>query len=83
MPDDPELPEYVRLCPMCKGAGEYEQTYNLGCGMGFMPLEGGCEICGKYKRYGQLGPGYVYKATCEPVGDSVVAQIESMRRAHG
>lgn len=79
---DPELPEYVRLCPMCEGAGKYEQTYTAGCGMGYYRSNGNCEICGKHKRYGQIGPGYVYKATNEPVGDSVVAQIETMRRAH-
>jgi hypothetical protein len=78
-----ELPEYVRICGACNGTGEYEQNYNLGCGQGFLRSTGACELCGKHKRYGRPGPGFVYKATGEPVGDSVVAQIENARRAHG
>lgn len=67
------LPEYVKKCPMCDGAGQYEQTYNAGCGMGYFKSLGPCAMCGDGDPW--RGVGYVYKATGKPVGASVLAQI--------
>ena len=33
------------VCPVCKGAGEYRQTYTAGCGMGSYQSTGSCDWC--------------------------------------
>lgn len=39
-------PQFLaKLCWSCNGAGEYRQTYNLGCGMGSMKMMGCCDHC--------------------------------------
>lgn len=83
MADIITLPDYVEPCPYCNATGEAEQSYTRGCGMGYSRMMGSCPMCGKHESFGRPGPGYIYKATCEPVGTSVVAQIETMRSAHG
>lgn len=75
---DLKLPEFVEVCPCCNKSGETEQTFNAGCGMGYYRSMGSCPMCGKREMYGRPGPGFIYKATCEPVGASVVEQIRSM-----
>jgi hypothetical protein len=35
----------ARICPVCNGHGEYEQTYNAGCGMGLYQVTGPCSYC--------------------------------------
>lgn len=72
------LPDYVEKCSWCNGTGQYEQTYTAGCGMGYFRSLGPCERCGKGDSW--KGVGYVYKATGQPVGASVVAQIEGASR---
>jgi hypothetical protein len=75
---DMRLPEFVRMCGACDGTGEYEQMYTSGCGGGYYLSKGNCEFCGRHSRYGDRGPGYVYIATGEPVGESVLALIRAM-----
>ena len=33
------------VCDICKGHGEYKQTYTAGCGMGSYRSTGGCDYC--------------------------------------
>lgn len=40
-----ELPELVRLCGSCGGAGQYKQTYTAGCGGGSYQSMGPCDRC--------------------------------------
>lgn len=65
------LPEYVTVCPMCKGEGEYPQTYTAGCGGGYYKTLGKCDYCD--------GMRYRYKGSFRegggPVTSSVLAQI--------
>lgn len=35
-----------RLCGVCDGAGEYEQLWTAGCGMGYYRAMGDCDHCG-------------------------------------
>lgn len=64
---DRTLPEYIRVCPLCEGTGRYG-------------IQRPCQICGKHTHYGRPGPGYVYRATNEPVGQSVLEQIKSLEK---
>lgn len=66
------LPEFVELCPVCKGEKGYNQTYTAGCGMGAYVAWGKCSLC--------KGAGYTYKGSSQPVPESVVAQIEHQAR---
>lgn len=68
-----KLPTYVEVCGICDGKGEYEQTYTAGCGGGYYRSSGPCWKCGKGEPW--KGVGYVYKATGEPVPQSVLNQI--------
>jgi DnaJ-class molecular chaperone len=70
-PSKPPLPAWVRECRACKGAGQYPQLYNAGCGMGLYRSMGPCGCC--------KGTGYLY-LTGDPVPSSVVNQIEQARR---
>ena len=35
----------AELCWRCDGVGEYDQLYNMGCGMGMSNWKGDCEYC--------------------------------------
>lgn len=35
----------AELCDVCKGRGEYEQTFTNGCGMGYSRMRSGCDYC--------------------------------------
>jgi hypothetical protein len=41
------LPEgfCARICPLCDGEGQRQQTYTRGCGMGYSTMVGGCDYC--------------------------------------
>lgn len=69
-----ELPEYVRICGMCEGKGQYVQTYTIGCGMGYTEMMGRCDACD--------GTGYRYKDSAKRGGVpwSVVEQIRNAQR---
>ena len=41
----PKGMDNVRICLLCNGAGEREQSYNLGCGLGFSRFVGKCDHC--------------------------------------
>lgn len=69
------LPEYIKICPLCDGAGEYRQTYTAGCGRGYYQSMGPCSMCGPGEAW--KGAGYVYKATNKPAPRSVVEQIRA------
>lgn len=58
------LPEYARICPLCEGT----RVYPLNT---FTP----CEMCRFPGRAFECA-GYIYKATAQPVPESVVQQIE-------
>lgn len=36
----------ARLCGVCGGAGEHEQLWTAGCGMGYYRAMGDCDHCG-------------------------------------
>lgn len=72
------LPEYVEVCPVCNGAGEYEQTYTAGCGGGYYRSLGPCECCTEKGRGYWKGCGYVYKETGLPIPRSVWEQIKQL-----
>lgn len=40
-----ELPTLVYACSVCKGMGQYEQSYNAGCGFGMYRSMGPCDFC--------------------------------------
>ena len=42
---DVKLPSLVEICPLCKGEGQYRQTYNAGCGQGMFETIGRCDCC--------------------------------------
>ena len=73
------LPEYVTL-PAVSWIRRNHATMRgpAGCGGGYYKSLGSCEMCGKHTKYGRPGPGYIYRETGEPVGESVLAQIRSM-----
>ena len=73
------LPEYVEICPACNGAGEYEQTYNAGCGGGLYKSIGPCDYCAHPKRF-MTGLGYRMKNR-SVVPDSVINQIVIMNKS--
>lgn len=56
----------AKLCEVCKGAGEYEQTYIVGCGGGSYRSVGRCDWC---KKKAGLIVGR------EPASESVVNQV--------
>jgi hypothetical protein len=60
------LPEYVHKCSWCDGAGQYRQTYTVGCGGGSYRTMGSCDNCD--------GIGLVY-FDGGPVPPSVIDQI--------
>jgi DnaJ-class molecular chaperone len=64
-----KLPDLVRVCKVCNGDGQYEQTYNAGCGFGLYRSMGRCDFC--------RGQGYVY-LNGEPIPISVTNQIKVM-----
>ena len=53
-------PEYVEECPVCKGEGEYRQTYTAGCGNGSFMMTGPCSHC-KHPDVFMKGLGYRMK----------------------
>lgn len=68
-----KLPEYVEVCPVCKGEGEYIQYYSAGCGGGSYESVGPCDYCktpGSYK-----GLGFRMKASVS-MPDSVINQLK-------
>lgn len=69
------LPEYVEPCWACDGAGEREQSYTAGCGMGYYRTTGPCDHCRPRGSRHYNGQGYVYKETGTPVPDSVLIQM--------
>lgn len=74
-----KLPEYVMKCPLCGGHGQYEQTYNAGCGGGLYRSMGRCDNCTpEGPPYYHTGVGFVYKHDGRPVPSSVIAQIRTM-----
>ncbi|MCW3783563.1 hypothetical protein [Defluviimonas salinarum] len=79
--EDDDLPDYVRRCGACDGAGEYPQRYTAGCGMGYYTSMGRCDVCrdpddgSNWK-----GVGLLYRDTGKPVPKSVVIQIENARQ---
>lgn len=75
---DDQIPEYISRCGLCDGAGEYDQSYTAGCGMGRYHTLGPCHHCGG--SYGIRGSGFVYDETGKAVGDSVLAQLETIGR---
>jgi len=74
------LPEYVEICPWCKGEGKYEQTFNAGCGGGMFTSMGRCDLC-QPKKFSYDGLGYRMK-NGKPVPDSVINQIEVMNNVN-
>lgn len=50
------LPEYLKVCPVCQGKGKYEQKYNAGCGMGH--IQGPCDYCDVDYLYDGVGVLY-------------------------
>ncbi len=58
---------HVMKCKLCDGKGEYEQTYNAGCGRGYYRSMGQCDGC--------KGMKYRYRESYEPVPPSVLNQI--------
>lgn len=65
----------AQVCTICKGHGEYQQTYTRGCGMGTMRSTGGCDYCGATG----LTQGYAMGNNAAP--DSVREQVlEAARR---
>lgn len=72
-----KLPEYVEPCFMCKGEGEYKQTYNYGCGSGYFPSMGKCDVCDGYR--------FLYRSNLphrdRRIGASVLNQISIMNGA--
>lgn len=78
-----ELPEKVEKCPICKGFGHYNQTYNAGCGMGFYRSSGPCDYCYHPKLY-MCGSGFVYKNSNfkeKSIPESVLVQIYEANKA--
>lgn len=76
VPDELRLPALVRVCPLCGGAGEREQLYNAGCGMGCFRSLGPCEMCTEPGQgWRGRGVGMVYRGTGRPVPESVVNQV--------
>ena len=71
-----KLPEFLQVCPLCKGAGSYDQVYTAGCGMGTFTSKGSCEMCGKNETY--CGPGFVYAGSGAVVTESIIAQVLTM-----
>jgi len=70
------LPDFVEICLVCEGKGEYTQTYNAGCGMGLYKSTGPCDFCKpKYKHGTTLGLGYIKKDKT-PITESVENQIK-------
>lgn len=39
------LPAPFTTCSRCNGAGEYRQTYTIGCGGGYFSMNGRCDSC--------------------------------------
>ena len=84
-----KLPEYVIVCPVCKGEGRYDQTYNSGCGIGNYISSGPCVLCSDRKDFHRniyRGVGFIYEPTSVPVGKSVIEQIRTMNpkeKIHG
>lgn len=80
-----KLPEYVIICGVCGGIGEYKQMYTAGCGGGYYHSMGPCDNC---QREGQPrymnGVGYVYKNDLrfchKGVPESVINQIKRMNQ---
>ena len=65
-------------CEVCKGAGQYEQTYTIGCGMGSHQSLGKCAWCD--------GVGYVdfYErrpAAAKDVADLLRAELVALKKA--
>jgi hypothetical protein len=68
-----KLPEYVEVCRLCKGRGQYEQAY---CDVPIR-MTGPCDLC--YQKDGMMcGTGLVYTATGKPAPISVLAQVALM-----
>lgn len=63
--DKLKLPEFVRVCPLCKGEGKTEQTYTAGCGMGSYRSMGACEYC----------KGWRFLSGDKPITSSILNQI--------
>lgn len=78
------LPAYIERCPVCKGAGEYEQTYNIGCGRGHSRMMGPCDYCKPpYPTFLMASLGYRMKSGA-PVPYSVINQMNIIiRRSRG
>lgn len=69
-----KLPDFVRICGMCKGAGQYQQSYYIGINPDrpYSSMRGPCEVCADNSMC--EGPGFVYQ-TGAKVPDSVIAQV--------
>lgn len=71
-----DLPEYIEICPVCVGLGEYKQTYTAGCGMGTYRSVGPCSYC-KNPNVFMRGLGYRMKDGSE-VPLSVINQMDHL-----
>lgn len=39
-------PDFIaEICPVCMGHGQHEQTYTLGCDLGYIKMMGVCDWC--------------------------------------
>ena len=79
---DLKLPKYVQLCPICDGRGEYQQSYNAGCGGGMYRSTGPCDYC-KIDGLWYQGTGFRYKDSSisrRSVPESVIFQIYEMNK---
>ena len=76
-----KLPEYLELCPVCNGKGEYRQMYTAGCGGGYFKMMGPCNTC-KHSSKLMEGLGYRMKNGNE-VPKSVINQVEVMNANSG
>lgn len=80
-----KLPEYVRVCGVCEGKGEYKQMYTAGCGGGYYHSMGPCDTCQQEGQAGYMnGVGYIYKNDLryshKGVPDSVLNQIKLLNQ---
>lgn len=72
-----KLPPFLVVCPSCKGAGHYAQTYTAGCGGGNYTTEGPCEQCSNTEAF--CGPGLLY-AGGGKVTFSIIAQVLTLNQ---
>lgn len=63
----------IKRCLVCKGAGDFEQTYTIGCGMGTHKSLGPCDWC-EHPHRSMKGAGYTL-FNGDPLPDDMVVKL--------